>query len=57
MFLADTSQGLPFINLGTTPGVRNNSLSAVNDGTSGVIALPKGFPFANTTHTTVYVRF
>ncbi len=56
MHAADVSQSLPFIELGATTGVRTVSLLAQNDGVSGVINVPTGFPFANTTQTTVYVR-
>ena len=52
----DTSQSLPFIPLGSTTGASLVSLLAVNNGVSGVINVPRGFPFGNTTHTSVYVR-
>ena len=55
LIIADSSQSLPFIELGTTTGVGTSALPAQNDGVSGVINVPIGFAFANTTQTTVYV--
>lgn len=46
---------LPFLDLGTTPGVDRVFLERLDDITSLAINITYGFPFANTTHNSSYV--
>ncbi len=53
--LADASESLAFIELGTTTGADTVTLPAQNDGVSSGINVPMEFAFANTTQSLVYV--
>lgn len=44
---------LPFLNLG---GNKINLPSRAHDSVSDMITIPRGFPFGNSVHNTVYVR-
>lgn len=47
---------LPFLPLGSTPGVTMVSLPPFDDGTLGPISIPVPFPVGNTFQTDIYVR-
>ena len=47
---------IPFITLGTTPGVAAQTLATLDDGSSDPITIPNGFPMGLRRLTTAYVR-
>ena len=46
---------LPYVTLGMTEGVDTLSVPSEDDAVSAAVMVPMGFPFGNSTHTTVYV--
>lgn len=52
VFFTTAAAVFPFVELGTTTGAATISLPAQND---GVVNVPAGFAFGNTTQTRVYV--
>ena len=52
----DSADFLPFMTLGSTPGVDRQLLPLSDDGCSGAIFIDDGFPFGGFSETQVYVR-